>query len=241
MGRPPYWLDAAMLEFPDPELALREPDGLLALGADLAPERIIAAYRRGIFPWYEEPQPILWWSPNPRSVLPPDQLHLSRSLRKTINSGCFSASIDRHFTEVIEQCATLREHREGTWISPAMKQAYTTLHRQGYAHSIEILEDGVLVGGLYGLALGKVFFGESMFSLRSNASKVALFILCQVLQEHDFHMIDCQVSSQHLQSMGACDIPRTQFTGLLRDYAQTPDPIGYWQLPDRLCPLTTKT
>ncbi len=147
MGRPPYWLDAAMLEFPDPELALREPDGLLALGGDLAPERIIAAYRRGIFPWYEEPQPILWWSPNPRSVLPPDQLYLSRSLRKTINSGCFSASIDRHFTEVIEQCATLREHREGTWISPAMKQAYTTLHRQGYAHSIEILEDGVLVGG----------------------------------------------------------------------------------------------
>jgi len=240
MGRPPYWLNASNLDFPDPELALKEPDGLLALGGDLSPERIIEAYRRGIFPWYEEPQPILWWSPNPRSVLPPDQFHLSRSLRKTINSGCFSASIDHHFSQVIEQCAALREHREGTWISPAMKHAYTSLHRRGYAHSIEILEDGELVGGLYGLALGRVFFGESMFSLRSNASKVALFILCEVLQELGFRMIDCQVSSQHLHSMGARDIPRTQFTGLLRDCAQTPDSIGYWQLPGRLCPLTTK-
>ena len=240
MGHAPYWLDPMGLDFPDPDLALEEPNGLLALGGDLAPERIVTAYRQGIFPWYEEPQPILWWSPNPRAVLLPAQLHLSRSLRKTINSGCFTASIDRHFHRVIEHCASLRENREGTWISPAMKLAYNTLHQQGYAHSIEILQDGELVGGLYGLALGQVFFGESMFSLRSNASKVALFVLCRSLQEFNFQFIDCQVSSQHLQSMGARNMPRSRFVQLLRHYAAAPDPIGHWQLPGQLCPLSTK-
>jgi leucyl/phenylalanyl-tRNA--protein transferase len=241
MSRAPYWLDPQALDFPNLELALDEPDGLLALGGDLAPERIVTAYRQGIFPWYEEPQPILWWSPDPRAVLLPGQLHLSRSLRKTINSGCFSASIDRQFHRVIAHCAGLREHREGTWISPAMKLAYNTLHQQGYAHSIEVLQDGELVGGLYGLALGKVFFGESMFSLRSNASKVALFVLARILQERGFHLIDCQVSSEHLQSMGARNMPRSRFVQILRRYAIAPDPMGAWQLPGYLCPLTTKS
>lgn len=230
MRRTPPWLDPESLVFPAPESALDEPNGLLALGGDLSPERIISAYRQGIFPWYEEPQPILWWSPNSRAVLYPDQFHLSRSLRKAINGGDYTASLDQDFSAVIKQCAQLRQYREGTWITPAMSAAYTTLHRQGYAHSVEICEAGELVGGLYGLALGRVFYGESMFSLRSNASKVALYVLCQTLIERGFHMIDCQVSSDHLTSLGARDIPRKDFIAQLEQHAAQADDPACWQL-----------
>jgi leucyl/phenylalanyl-tRNA--protein transferase len=224
------WLDPQVQGFPDPERALREPNGLLAIGGDLSPERVLRAYREGIFPWYEDPQPILWWSPDPRAVLYPDQFHLSRSLRKAIRSGGFRVTLDQHFAEVIHHCGQLRQYREGTWITPDMHQAYQTLHDQGFAHSVEILRDNTLVGGLYGLALGSVFFGESMFSLETNASKIALWYLTYILQQHNFHMIDCQVESEHLTSMGAVCLARTQYIDCLKTYAQPPDPVGTWSL-----------
>lgn len=234
------WLDPQNLEFPDPQTALPEPNGLLAIGGDLSAERLLCAYRQGIFPWYEDPQPILWWSPSPRAVLLPGQLHISRSLRKVINSGRFSASIDCHFGRVLECCAGLRLHREGTWITSAMSDAYNRLFELGYAHSIEILHQGELVGGLYGVALGKVFYGESMFSLQSNASKVALFVLCQTMQLRGGQLIDCQVMSDHLRSMGASGWTRGDFMFALKEYAQAPDPQGRWELPDSLVPLTAR-
>jgi leucyl/phenylalanyl-tRNA--protein transferase len=235
----PYWLNPASLTFPDPQLALDDPDGLLALGGDLSPERLLRAYRLGIFPWYQDDQPILWWSPDPRAVLFPEQLHISRSLRKVINSGRFTATIDTQFAAVIGHCAGLREHREGTWITTQMQQAYTRLFELGYAHSIEILHRGELVGGLYGVALGRVFYGESMFSLHSNASKVALFVLSRTLQQRGGHMIDCQVSSAHLHSLGATQIPRAQFIELLNQHADAPVPPGCWHIPESLRPLAT--
>ncbi len=240
MRRSPPWLDPGSLEFPDPRQAMDKPNGLLALGGDLAPERIIHAYRLGIFPWYEEPQPILWWSPDPRAVLYPNHFHLSRSLKKTINSGCFTASIDRCFDDVIDHCCRIRQHSEGTWLTAAMLDAYKTLHLLGYAHSVEIFQDGKLVGGLYGLALGEVFFGESMFSLCADASKVALYLLCRELQARGFYMIDCQVSSEHLYSLGASDMPRSHFLKRLGEHAQPPDPMGPWSTADSLAALTTR-
>ncbi len=232
------WLDPANLEFPDPQTALRQPNGLLAIGGDLSPERLISAYRRGIFPWYEDPQPILWWSPTPRAVLVPGQLHISRSLRKVINSGRFSAAIDSDFSRVLECCANVDQRREGTWITPAMSRAYNTLFEMGYAHSIEIRYQGELVGGLYGIALGQVFYGESMFSLHSNASKVALFVLSETLQQRGGQLIDCQVMSDHLRSMGAQGWSRDDFMSALQRWARAPDPRGRWQLPQNLDPLT---
>ena len=232
------WLDPATFEFPDPQTALQQPNGLLAIGGDLSPQRLLSAYRRGIFPWYEDPQPILWWSPSPRAVLLPGQLHVSRSLRKVINSGRFSASIDQQFARVLACCASVRERREGTWITPAMRHAYNTLFELGYAHSIEILHQGELVGGLYGVSLGQVFFGESMFSLRNNASKVALFVLSETLQQRGGQLIDCQVMSDHLRSMGATGWSREAFMAALDRWAQGPDARGRWQVPASLASLT---
>lgn len=211
-------LDWDNLWFPAVAQALDEPNGLLAFGGDLRPERILAAYRHGIFPWYQDDQPILWWSPNPRAVLFPEHIHISRSMRKVLQSNVFSVRMDTEFAGVMRGCAEISERRNGTWITPAMHNAYCKLHELGYAHSIEVWREGNLVGGLYGLALGAVFFGESMFSREENASKLALIRLCQQLQRWGFAVIDCQVSNSHLHSLGACTIARSDFLKLLEQH-----------------------
>lgn len=219
--RGPFWLDAddKGYAFPPVEYALREPDGLLAVGGDLAPERILSAYRQGIFPWFSPGQPILWWSPDPRAVLLPEKLKVSRSLRKTINKGGFQVTFDTAFEQVIRACATTpRRGQPGTWITGEMQQAYIKLHRMGYAHSAESWSGDELVGGLYGLRLGRVFYGESMFSRRTDASKVAFVHLVRKLQEEGVMLIDCQVTTDHLLSLGAEEIPRRRFIELLQRY-----------------------
>jgi len=221
-GRGPYWLDPTERNyaFPPVEHALHEPDGLLAVGGDLAPERILNAYRHGIFPWFSPGQPILWWSPDPRAVLFPDKLKVSRSLRKTLNKGSFHVRFDTAFTQVIRACAdTPRRGQAGTWITAEMQQAYLKLHQMGYAHSAESWSGEELVGGLYGIRLGRIFFGESMFSHRTDASKVAFVHLVRKLQEEGVVLIDCQVTTDHLLSLGAEKIPRRRFVELLRQYA----------------------
>ncbi|MFP5344837.1 MAG: leucyl/phenylalanyl-tRNA--protein transferase [Gammaproteobacteria bacterium] len=215
-------LDPRDLAFPDADLALREPDGLLAVGGDLSPARLIEAYRNGIFPWYSEGEPILWWSPDPRMVLFPERLHVSRSLRKLLKQGRYNVTFDQAFASVIKQCAALREG--GTWITREMQHAYCRLHELGYAHSVECWRDKKLAGGLYGVALGRVFFGESMFSLEPNASKVALVRLVERLQHSGYRMLDCQVHSAHLQRLGAEDIPRVEFLRLLKQWRGEPAP-----------------
>ncbi len=227
----PYWIetDGPVDQFPDVALALREPDGLLAAGGDLSPARIIAAYRQGIFPWYSEGQPILWWSPDPRSVLFPEHLKISRSLRKTLNKNRFRVTFDSAFPQIIEGCAAPRRGESGTWITAGIKQAYQQLHEAGVAHSVECWENGELAGGLYGVAIGQVFFGESMFSRRSDASKVAFVHLVEMLREWNFGLIDCQVATRHLASLGAVSIPRIQFVKILRKLCSRPGQKGNWQ------------
>ncbi len=202
------------LKFPQPELA--DPDGLLAVGGDLSPERLLMAYRMGIFPWYAEDTPILWWSPDPRLVLFPDELKISKSLQRVIARGVFQVTVNQVFREVIECCAEARRGNDtGTWLVPEMIEAYCRLHQLGYAHSVESWHQGSLVGGLYGIASGRVFYGESMFTLKTDASKVALVHLVRMLQTLQFELIDCQVTTRHLKSLGAREIPRQGFlTGL---------------------------
>lgn len=215
----PFWISehSSPNAFPDVEYALDEPNGLLAAGGDLTTERLLCAYRHGIFPWYSDDQPILWWSPNPRAVLFPPHLKVSRSLRKTLRRGVFKVTMDNAFSEVVSQCAEPRRDGNGTWITSAMAAAYVCLHRLGYAHSVECWVDDRLAGGLYGVAMGKVFFGESMFSRERDASKVALHHLCQ----QGLELIDCQVPSAHLASMGAVMVPRTQFTAMLDQWCNS--------------------
>jgi leucyl/phenylalanyl-tRNA--protein transferase len=210
--------------FPPVERALKEPDGLVAAGGDLSPERLLAAYRRGIFPWYSRGQPILWWSPDPRAVLVPSEFKLSRSLAKTLRKKSFDVRIDTAFEQVIRACGDRKLRPEGTWISPEMRAAYIHLHSLGYAHSIEVFAGEELVGGLYGVALGKVFFGESMFSRVTDASKVALKILCDRLIAREFVLIDCQMVTAHLLSLGAKAISRSEFIAALHTHAQNPAP-----------------
>jgi leucyl/phenylalanyl-tRNA--protein transferase len=209
----PVWLELgdSVENFPPVELAMRDPDGLLAVGGDLTSERLIAAYRRGIFPWFSEGQPIMWWSPDPRMVLYPDELKLSRSMRKRIRRQDYEVTLDKAFSAVIRACSESRRDQEGTWITDAMIAAYEALYHQGFAHSVECWMDGELVGGLYGLAMGRVFFGESMFSRVSDASKLAFSHLVRQLQQWQFQLIDCQVYTEHLESLGARLIPRAQF------------------------------
>ena len=202
--------------FPPVETALSEPNGLLCAGGNLSPERLIEAYRRGIFPWFSAGQPILWWSPDPRTVLEPAAIRVSRSLAKTMRNRGYDVTVDRTFGEVVERCADPGLRPEGTWITGAMRAAYLRLHELGWAHSVETWLDGRLVGGLYGVAIGNVFFGESMFSLERDASKVALCALAQSLRERDDSLIDCQVASAHLESLGAQSIPRRDFLARLR-------------------------
>jgi len=216
------WLNRASLKFPALTQALREPNGLLAAGGDLSSARLIAAYRHGCFPWYQDDQPVLWWSPDPRTVLLPDSLHISRSLRKVLRSDQFTVTFDRNFAEVIHACAQPREHENGTWITNEIQAAYFELHRQGYAHSVEVWHQQELVGGLYGIAIGQLFFGESMFSLVSNASKVGFVTLVSALKAAGFVLIDCQMPTSHLNSLGAHNISREDFSGYLSRYLDTP-------------------
>lgn len=207
--------------FPDPGTALRNPDGLLAAGGDLSPARLLAAYRRGIFPWYEAGQPILWWSPDPRAVLLPGDLRISRSLRRRLRSNAYAVSVDQAFGAVIGQCGATRRE-SGTWITPEMRAAYLALHELGHAHSVETWRGSELVGGLYGLAIGGAFFGESMFSLASDASKVALVHLSRVMAERGMGLLDCQVASPHLASLGSRAIPRGEFIARVRELVAEP-------------------
>jgi len=226
----PYWLNYADPgDFPAVELALTEPNGLLAIGGDLSVERLVAAYRRGIFPWYSDEQPILWWSPNPRAVLFPEQLKISRSLRKSIRNKGFEVRFDTAFAQVIAECAAPRSDDAGTWITDEMREAYIRLYQQGIAHSIECWQGNQLVGGLYGLALGKIFFGESMFSRVTDTSKVAFAFLARYLRSKSFPLIDCQVASEHLTTLGARNIPRTQFIHYLDEFTNSSS-YSHWQL-----------
>lgn len=209
-------------DFPPVDQAMEEPDGLVAIGGDLSPERLLAAYQAGIFPWFEEGQPILWWSPNPRCVLYPDQLHVSRSLQKKLRKGSFEITIDHCFEQLINYCSGSRKNSHGTWITSDIKIAYSHLHQLGIAHSVETWFDGELVGGLYGLAMGSVFFGESMFSRKPDASKIALYYLIEKLKALSFTLIDCQVYNPHLESLGATCIPRPEFIRHLRDHIDNP-------------------
>ncbi len=215
---PIYWLSEAQDPefFPDPNEAETEPDGLLAAGGTLSERRITAAYRQGIFPWYSEGQPVLWWSPNPRAVLFPDQIKISRSLKKTLKKERFQIRFDSAFKDVIRQCAAPRDDTTGTWIMPEMESAYCHLHEKGVAHCVETWRDDRLVGGLYGIAIGQVFYGESMFSRETDASKVALVHLAKQLEQWQFQLIDCQVRSPHLSRLGAIDMPRSEFIQLLK-------------------------
>jgi leucyl/phenylalanyl-tRNA--protein transferase len=203
------------LLFPPPALA--EEDGLLAVGGDLSNNRILLAYSMGIFPWYSDSSPILWWSPDPRLVLIPGELKVSRSLSQVIKKGVFSVTIDTAFDRVIRNCAEInRKGQQGTWITEEMISAYISLHCAGYAHSVESWDSGELVGGLYGIALGKAFFGESMFAIKSNASKVAFVMLVEYLNKLNFSFIDCQVTTEHLKSLGAKEVARKKFLRMLK-------------------------
>ena len=226
----PFWIDPGDpdLSFPDVHLALREPDGLLAVGGDLNPRRILSAYRRGIFPWYSDRQPILWWSPDPRTVLFPAHLRISRSLLRTLRSARFEVTMDRAFDRVIAACAAPRRDSTGTWITPAIATAYRELYVQGHAHSVECWRDGKLAGGLYGIAIGRVFFGESMFSQVTDASKVAFAWLVRHLRAQEFGLIDCQVYSDHLASLGAEEIARDEFIQHLESLCEAGDSPQRW-------------
>lgn len=208
--------------------ALSEPNGLLAAGGSLEPDWILAAYRRGIFPWYEQGQPILWWSPDPRAVLRPGELHVSRSLHRRLRGGEFRITADRAFDAVLAGCAEPRNYTNSTWITDDMARAYSRLHRLGHAHSFEAWTGDALVGGVYGIAIGRVFFGESMFARRTDASKVAFVHAVRFLAAHGCELIDCQVATDHLRRFGATTIPRNEFIDLLSEHCASTDPDPDW-------------
>jgi len=213
--------------FPDPSQA--EPEGLLALGGDLEPQRILIAYSMGIFPWYSDGQPILWWSPDPRLILIPNHIHLTKSLKRVLKSDRYTVSLDRDFPAVIRSCSTIdRRGQEGTWITAEMMKAYQRLHEAGFAHSVETYSGSDLVGGLYGLSLGGAFFGESMFSLKPDASKTALAALARILVHLDFDFIDCQVPTAHLKRLGAIEIEREDFLARLGQTLLKATQTGSW-------------
>ena len=221
------WLEKET-PFPPLEAALRDPDGLLAAGGDLSPERLLAAYRRGIFPWYSDGDPILWWSPDPRMVLIPEEFKVSRSLAKTLRNKAFEIRFDTKFDRVIRSCAQARPGRTGTWISDEMREAYCRLHLLGHAHSVETWIDGQLVGGLYGVAVGRVFFGESMFADVRDTSKIALAALVRQCMYRGIRLIDCQMHTPHLASLGARDIARSEFSRLLAELIDYRGSNGCW-------------
>lgn len=219
------WVDYSF-----PPLEAASPEGLLAVGGDLSSDRLLSAYRRGIFPWFSQGQPILWWSPDPRAVLYPAAIRVSRSLRRSLRKSEFSVTTDRVFSKVIARCAQNRKDQDGTWITQEMQDAYIALHRLGFAHSVETWQAGELVGGLYGVSIGKAFFGESMFSCVSDASKTALVGLAKVLTHSGYHFIDCQIRSAHLDSLGAQSISRAHFAQALKDAVVIDENPRLWDL-----------
>ena len=224
------WLDSST-NFPALDCARREPNGLLCAGGDLAPQRLLAAYRNGIFPWFSPGEPILWWSPDPRMVLVPHEFKLARSLRRTLRSGRNEVRLDSAFREVIRCCAQIRRPGQaGTWISAAMQDAYGRLHELGYAHSVETWRDNTLVGGLYGIAIGRMFYGESMFSFATDASKIALAHLARFLDARGFGLIDCQMNTAHLASLGAREITRAEFVARLHTLTAGEPAAGRWPI-----------
>lgn len=234
-----HWLaDEPGAPFPPTRQALAEPNGLLAAGGDLSSERLLNAYRQGIFPWYSEGNPILWWSPAPRCVIKPARVHLSRRTRRRFNSGAYRLSLNAAFDDVIEACTEPRAGETGTWITGEMLRAYRHMHQMGHAHSLEVWLGDALAGGIYGLLIGSVFFGESMFSRATDGSKIALVALCRLLQEAGVELLDCQVGNPHLFSMGAEDMDRLEFEQLLQALVDRPSgfnatpisdlPMGRW-------------
>lgn len=222
------WLPAD-IAFPPPSQALREPNGLLAAGGDLSPERLLAAYRLGIFPWYSEGQPILWWSPDPRMVLLPEELRISRSLARRLRKTDYEVRFDSAFPKVMQACAdTYRLGQDGTWITADIIRAYTQLHELGFAHSVETWINGQLAGGIYGVAIGRMFYGESMFHHVTGASKIAFVHLMKYLQRNNFGMMDCQMKTSHLASLGAREIPREEFAHALAKLVNYSDAPGKW-------------
>lgn len=211
-----------------PPVELTSEIGILAIGGDLSPERLLLGYQNGIFPWYSEGEPILWWSPDPRFVLFPDELRISRSMRKVLRKNLFSLTFDRDFRRVMFECSQPRKNQPGTWITPEMLDAYCVLHEMGFAHSIEVWQDDELAGGLYGISLGRCFFAESMFTRIDNASKAALIILTEKLRDKGFMLIDCQVYTRHVETFGARDIPRSQFREILSRALQYKTYRGNW-------------
>lgn len=227
----PVFLLTEEILFPPPQLASKE--GLLAVGGDLSPKRLLLAYSLGIFPWFSHEDPIMWWSPDPRLVLYPDEIRISKSLNKVMKRHIFHVTMDTAFIQVINSCAQVRvENGEETWIVEDMIKSYCELHELGFAHSVEAWYEGTLAGGLYGVSLGKCFFGESMFTQVSNASKVAFVALIEYLQRLSFHMIDCQVTTDHLIRFGAREIPRVQFLKELEAALDAPTKMGRWLLND---------
>lgn len=215
------------IKFPDPDLS--EEDGLLAIGGDLSEKRLLEAYRSGIFPWFNDQGPICWWSPPNRMIIRPKELIISHSLKQTLKKGIYEVKIDRNFRDVIENCANAyRKDQEGTWITGEMIMAYTGLHQSGYAHSFETYFEGKLAGGLYGISLGRAFFGESMFHLMKDASKVAFHYLCTFLAKNDFHFIDAQVETDHLRSLGGKMVNRSDFMQMLKDSLTYDTLLGKW-------------
>jgi leucyl/phenylalanyl-tRNA--protein transferase len=225
--------------FPDVSQALHSPNGLLAAGGDLSTARLLEAYHHGIFPWFSEGEPILWWSPDPRMVLFPNEFKVSHSLRKILRNGRHEVRFDSAFEQVMRACAAPREGANGTWIHEEMIAAYCELHHLGYAHSVETWMDGELVGGLYGMALGRMFYGESMFSIRSNASKIAIAHLSAQLKRWNFGMIDCQMNTPHLASLGAREITRKEFIARLQDLINC-SPVPVWRFDEDLFGVATK-
>jgi len=227
------WLSANEA-FPPVHRALREPNGLLAAGGELTVERLLAAYRNGIFPWYSDGQPVLWWSPDPRMVLVPREIEISRSLRKRLRRRGFEVRIDTSFNEVMAACAAPRDGEAGTWITADMMSAYAAFHRAGHAHSVETWVDGCLAGGLYGVSIGRMFFGESMFARAPDASKIALAHLARQLDRWEFGLIDCQMVTSHLASLGAREIPRKDFLRALSELVNYPSRTGAWRFDNDL-------
>jgi len=225
-----HWLDPRTPDqpFPPPHRAMRDPNGLLAIGGDLSANRLIRAYSAGIFPWFNPNEPILWWSPDPRAVLIPSEFHISHSMAKRIRKADFAVSLDRALNEVLDGCGGARGGRTDTWLGDDMKRAYRELHELGFCHSVEVWQHGALVGGLYGVSMGLAFFGESMFSRATDASKLALCFLCQQLAEWRFAMVDCQISSAHLHRLGAQNISRDRFLTDLRKAVSAGGRVGRW-------------
>jgi leucyl/phenylalanyl-tRNA--protein transferase len=226
-----HWLDPRnpRQPFPSPTQAMRDPNGLLAIGGDLSATRLLSAYAQGIFPWYNPDEPILWWCPDPRAVLLPSQFHVSRSLARRLRKADYAVTLNRAFAAVLEACSAPRARGRGTWLGAEMKQAYQDLHERGHAQSIEVWQRGELVGGLYGVSLGRAFYGESMFSRIDDGSKLALHHLCRQLHAWDFELMDCQISSPHLSSLGAIELPREEFLLRLRGAVAQPAPTGRWR------------